>query len=81
VPLLQAHDQRDIDGGGVMKVKVRIQGDTFQDCERLRQRFLKKHPELILGKPRKGANPKYEGRQKWASYGDFQYGVIRKRRS
>ena len=62
-------------------VKVRLQGDTRQDCERLRQRFLKAHPELILSKPRAGTNPKYAGKQKWASYGDFKYGQVRRRRS
>lgn len=62
-------------------VKVRLQADTFQECERLRQHFLKAHPELILSKPRPGSNPRYEGRQKWACYGDFKHGVIRRRRS
>ncbi len=63
------------------KVKVRIQAKTEQECERLRKHFLKKHPQLIMSKPRKGTNPKYEGRQKWSSYGDYEFGKIRQRRS
>jgi len=63
-----------------MKVKVRIQADSKKECEKLRQHLLKSHPQLILGSPRKGTNPKYEGMQKWASYGDYWFGKIRKRR-
>ena len=62
-----------------MKVKVRLQG-TKAEVEKLRKHFLKKHPQMILSKPREGTNPKYANNQKWASYGDYQFGVIRKRR-
>ena len=62
-----------------MKVKVRIQG-TELEVEKLRQILLERCPELILGKPRRGTNPKYEPDQKYASYGDFQFDTIRKRR-
>ena len=61
------------------KVKVRIQGDE-QDVELLRNILLERCPELILGKPRRGTNPKYEPDQKYASYGDFQFATIRRRR-
>lgn len=75
-----------------VKVKVRLQG-TKEEVERMRSKLLQDHPELILSKPREGSNPKYEGNQKWASYGDFHYfwtppgpkgkyePVIRRRRS
>ena len=63
------------------KVKVRLQANTKEDCEKLRKHFLKKHPQMIMSKPREGTNPKYEGRQKWSCYGDYQFGVIRQRRS
>ena len=62
-----------------MKVKVRIQG-TELEVEKLRQILLERCPELILGKPRRGTNPKYEPDQKYASYGDFQFNTKRKRR-
>ena len=62
-----------------MNVKVRIQG-TELEVEKLRQILLERCPELILGKPRRGTNPKYEPDQKYASYGDFQFDTIRKRR-
>lgn len=62
-----------------MKVKVRLQG-TKAEVEKLRKHFLKKHPQLILSKPREGTNPKYEGRQKWSAYGDYWFGKIRQRR-
>lgn len=62
-----------------MKVKVRIQG-TEPEVEKLRQILLERCPELILGKPRRGTNPKYEPNQKYASYGDFQFDTVRKRR-
>ena len=67
-----------------MKIKIRIQG-TAVEVAFMRQRLLRKHKNLILGKPRKGTNPKYEGNQKWSSYGDFLYDdndqpVERKRR-
>ena len=67
-------------GGLNLKVKVRLQG-TKEEVEKLRKHFLKKHPQLIMSKPREGTNPKYEGRQKWSCYGDYQFGVIRQRRS
>jgi len=62
-----------------MKVKVRIQG-TKAEVEKLRRHLLKKHPQLILSSPREGTNPRYADNQKWASYGDYQFGVVRKRR-
>lgn len=61
------------------KVKVRIQGDE-KDVERLKKILLDRCPELILGKPRKGTNPKYDGNQKYSSYGDFQFNKKRRRR-
>ena len=63
-----------------MKVKVRIQG-TEPEVEKLRQILLERCPELILGKPRRGTNPKYEPNQKYAPYGDFQFDTKRKRRN
>ena len=61
------------------KVKVRIQG-CEKDVERLRKILLDRCPELILATPRKGTNPKYDGNQKFSSYGDFQFNSKRKRR-
>ena len=75
-----------------VKVKVRIQGSE-EECKLMRRKLLADYPELILSKPREGSNPKYEGNQKWACYGDFHYfwtppgpkgkyePVIRRRRS
>ncbi|MEL0098296.1 MAG: hypothetical protein VW907_01925 [Opitutae bacterium] len=63
-----------------MKVKVRIQGEE-KDVQRLKAILLERCPELILGKPRRGTNPKYEPNQKYASYGDFQFNTKRKRRT
>lgn len=63
-----------------MKVRIRLQGSKAE-CERLRNHLLKNHPQMILAKPREGTNPKYAGRQKWSSYGDYQFGKIRRRRS
>jgi len=60
-------------------VKVRIQGD-LKEVTRLRKHLLKTHPQLILGKPREGTNPKYQGRQKWSCYGDYKFGIVRMRR-
>ena len=62
------------------KVKVRIQANTKAECEKLRRHFLKLHPQLIMSKPREGTNPRYEGRQKWSAYGDYQFGKKRQRR-
>lgn len=64
---------------GQRLVKVRLQG-TEKDVAALRAKFLEAFPELVLGSPREGTNPKYAGKQKWASYGNFIFGVIRKRR-
>jgi hypothetical protein len=61
------------------KVKVRIQGSQ-KDVERLRKILLDRCPELILASPRKGTNPKYDGNQKFSSYGDFKFNSKRKRR-
>lgn len=62
------------------KVKVRLQGSE-KDVERLKAILLERCPELILGCPRRGTNPKYEPNQKYASYGDFQFNTKRKRRT
>lgn len=62
-----------------MKVKVRIQGNE-EEVQALRAILLNRCPELILGKPRRGTNPKYEPNQKYASYGDFQFHTVRRRR-
>ena len=62
-----------------MKVKIRLQGSK-EDVEKLRRHLLKKHPQLILGKLREGTNPKYKDNQKYASYGDYKFNTIRKRR-
>lgn len=61
------------------KVKVRIQGSE-KDVEKLRKILLERCPELVLGSPRQGTNPKYDGNQKFSSYGDFQFNSKRKRR-
>ena len=61
------------------KVKVRLQGDQ-KDVEKVKKILLERCPELILGKPRRGTNPKYEPNQKYASYGDFEPGKKRRRR-
>jgi hypothetical protein len=54
--------------------KIRIQCDNEQDAQDARRLIEVITQEgLKLQKPREGTNPKYEGRQKWASYGD---GVI-----
>jgi len=55
-----------------MKVKVRLQG-TEEECKLMRRKLLADYPELILGNPREGTNPKYADNQKWACYGDFLY--------
>jgi hypothetical protein len=62
------------------KVKIRLQGEE-KDVVKLRKHLLKAHPQLILAYPREGTNPKYDGRQKWSSYGDYWFGKIRRRRS
>ena len=63
-----------------MKVKVRLQGSEAE-VNQLRDILLQRCPELILARPRKGTNPKYDGNQKWSSYGDFIANKIRRRRS
>lgn len=62
-----------------MKVKVRLQGDE-KAVEKVKEILLERCPELILGKPRRGTNPKYEPNQKYASYGDFEPGKKRRRK-
>ena len=56
---------------GTLKIRVRIQSENVMDLAQLRQHLLEQHPGLRLGKPREGTNPKYDGRQKWACYGDI----------
>ena len=62
------------------KVKIRLMSHSKTDVEKLRRHILKKHPQAILGHPRQGANPKYEGAHKWFVYGDYEFGKIRRRR-
>jgi len=66
--------------GMAVKVRIRLQGSE-KEVERLRKHLLKNHPQMILSKPREGTNPRYAGRQKWACYGDYEFGKIRRRRS
>lgn len=54
-----------------MKVKVRIQADNKGEAEWVRLKLLTAFPNMIMAQPREGSNPKYEGRQKWAAYGDI----------
>ena len=61
-------------------VKIRIQHENPATLEKIRKRLLKANPDMIMGKPRKGSNPKYEGQQKYACYGDIKIGVKRNRR-
>jgi len=63
------------------KVKIRLMSTNKNEIERLRRHLLKKHPQVILGHPRKGTNPKYEKNQKWFVYGDYEFGKIRRRRN
>tara|TARA_Y100000004_G_C8746613_1_gene340576 strand:+ start:378 stop:581 length:204 start_codon:yes stop_codon:yes gene_type:complete len=64
------------------KVKIRLMSHSKSDVEKLRRHFLKKHPQLILGHPRQGQNPKYdEAGQKWFVYGDYEFGKVRRRRN
>lgn len=61
-----------------MKCKIRLQG-TASEVEAMRKYLLKFHPGLILGAPREGTNPKYDGEQKWSSYGDIEFTVTHPR--
>lgn len=54
-----------------VKVKVRIQAGSKAEADLVRLKLLTAHPNLIMAQPREGTNPKYEGRQKWAAYGDI----------
>ena len=62
------------------KVKIRLMATSKNEVEKLRKHLLKKLPQLILSHPRKGSNPNYAGVQKWFSYGDYEFGKIRRRR-
>ena len=62
-------------------VKIRIQHEDPDLLAKIRRRLLKANPDMILGNPRKGSNPKYDGKQKYACYGDIKIGVKRQRRS
>lgn len=57
-----------------MKCKIRLQGSAAE-VEATRKYLLKFHPGLILGGAREGTNPKYDGEQKWSSYGDIEFMV------
>jgi len=59
------------------KVRVRLVAVSKADVEKLRRHFLKSHPQMIMSKPRKG-NSKYSN---WLSYGDYEFGKIRRRRN
>ena len=54
------------------KVRIRLQSRNKNDLIRIRKKFLKDHPQVILSKPREGTNPKYEGRQAWSCYGNWK---------
>ena len=62
----------------MVKVKVRLVAARKEDVEKLRRHFLKKHPQMIMSKPKQGNNPKYTN---WLSYGDYEFGKIRQRRN
>ena len=60
------------------KVKIRLVAPSKSDVEKLRRHMLKKHPQMIMSKPRQGNNPKYDN---WLCYGDYEFGKIRRRRN
>ena len=55
------------------KVRIRLMAESKREIERLRNHMLKKHPQMIMAKPRKGSNPKYQSKQKWFCYGCLLY--------
>lgn len=59
------------------KVKIRLVAPSKKEVEKLRRHLLKKHPQMIMSKPKQGNNPKYDN---WLSYGDYEFGKIRRRR-
>jgi hypothetical protein len=63
------------------KVRIRLMAQSEKACERLRKHLLKKHPQMILGKPKEGPPTKYKSTQKWFCYGDYEFGKIRRRRN
>ena len=62
-------------------VKVRIQADSREEADQAIQ-FLTNATSgaVTMGKPREGTNPKYEGNQKWASYGELDLSVLQLRK-
>ena len=63
------------------KVKIRLMAGSESSINRMRNHMLKKHPQMIMSKPRMGTNPKYASRPKWFCYGDYEFGKIRRRRN
>ena len=55
-----------------MVVKLRIQADTLEDCQDAIEYLVSVTAGAAkMGKPRQGTNPKYEGQQRYASYGEL----------
>lgn len=52
-------------------VKVRLTGNSRDECEAARAWLKGQLSALELEPAREGSNPKYEGNQKWFSYGDL----------
>lgn len=62
------------------KVRIRLVAESEREIERLRNHMLKKHPQMILGKPRK-SNPEVPVKAMWFCFGDYEFGKIRRRRN
>lgn len=53
-------------------VKLRIQAESKVDADEAIEYLVNMTSGAAkMGKPREGSNPKYEGQQKWMSYGEL----------
>lgn len=63
------------------KVRIRLQSKNKKDLERIRKKFLKDHPQIIMSHPRQGPYEGNIGSRNWSCYGDYWIGHIRRRRN
>ena len=65
------------------KVRIRLQG-AERDVAKLRKHLLKHHPQMVLAHPREPVKPRSILQQRvvvWSSFGDYEFGKIRRRRN
>lgn len=66
------------------KIRVRLTAKSMEEAERIRNHFLKSHPQIILAKPKKYVHKSKHGfgtSEYFVIFGDYEFNKIRRRKN